>query len=181
MSIKSIIDCIIGREGGYVDNPNDRGGKTCWGVTEAVARQNGYAGDMRNLPRAFAFALYERRYVNDPGFAPIIKLSEPIAEELVDTGVNMGTSIPAPWLQRILNALNRQGKDYADIVVDGQIGPATLHSLSCLLAKRSFEGEQAVLRLLNCLQGARYLEISEARGQNEEFLFGWIMNRVEVV
>jgi lysozyme family protein len=181
MSVQSLIDCIIEREGGFTDHPSDLGGPTCWGITEAVARQNGYAGDMHALPRQFAVEVYRRRYVDEPGFGKIIALSERIAEELVDTGVNMGPSIPAHWLQRILNALNRQGKDYADIVVDGQIGPATLHSLSCLLAKRSFEGEQAVLRLLNCLQGARYLEISEARGQNEEFLFGWIMNRVEVV
>lgn len=180
MSVKSIIDCVVEREGGYSNNPNDAGGATCWGITEAVARQNGYAGDMKALPREFAHALYERRYVVGPGFAPIIRLSEKIAEEMVDSGVNMGPSIPSTWLQRILNGLNRQGKDYPDIAVDGKVGPSTIKALDCLLCARSYEGELAVLRLLNCLQGARYLEITEARAANEEFLFGWLMNRVDI-
>lgn len=181
MSVQSIIDAIVSREGGYTDHPSDKGGPTCWGITEAVARANGYAGDMRTLPREFANAVYRRRYVEEPGFAPIIKLSERIAEELVDTGVNMGPGIPAHWLQRILNALNRQGKSYGDIKVDGKIGPATISALSKLLAARGREGEMAVLRLLNCLQGVRYLEIAEGKQSQEDFLFGWIMNRVEVV
>lgn len=180
MSVKSIIDCIVTREGGFVDNPNDKGGPTCWGITEAVARQNGYAGAMSELPMDFAIALYERRYVIEPGFAPIIRLSDKIAEELVDTGVNMGPSIPCHWLQRILNALNRQQKDYPDVEVDGVVGPATIRALDCLLAARSYEGELAVLRLLNCLQGVRYLELAEAKETQENFLFGWIMNRVDI-
>lgn len=181
MSIQTIIDGLIEREGGYVDSPDDRGGKTCWGITEAVARQNGYAGTMRNLPRAFAVALYERRYVTDPGFDKVIDLSPRIAEELVDTGVNMGPAIPGVWLQRTLNAMNRQAKDYADIQVDGKIGPGTMVALRALLDRRGTDGEVAVLRMLNCLQGVRYLEITEGREKNETFLFGWLMNRVEIV
>lgn len=181
MSVQSIIDCIVSREGGYVNHPSDKGGPTCWGITEAVARLEGYTGDMRNMPREFAVAVYRRRYVDKPGFAPIIKLSDRIAEELVDTGVNMGPGIPSIWLQRVLNALNRQGRNYGDIKVDGDIGPATISALSKLLAARGREGEIAVLRLLNCLQGVRYLEIAEAKQSQEDFLFGWILNRVEVV
>jgi hypothetical protein len=35
MSIDSLIDGVIGREGGYSNNPNDSGGETMWGVTIA--------------------------------------------------------------------------------------------------------------------------------------------------
>jgi lysozyme family protein len=181
MSIKTIIDALIEREGGYVDNPNDKGGKTCWGITEAVARRNGYAGDMRDLPRQFAAALYERRYVVEPGFAKVVVLAPRVAEELVDTGVNMGPSLPAHWLQRILNALNRQKRDYPDINVDGQIGPGTIAALKALLAQRGGDGEVVMLRMLNALQAVRYLELTEARETQEDFLFGWINNRVEIV
>jgi hypothetical protein len=54
MSVDTLIDEVISREGGYVDHPADRGGPTMFGITEAVARANGYDGPMRNLPRATA-------------------------------------------------------------------------------------------------------------------------------
>jgi hypothetical protein len=37
-----------------------------------------------------------------------------------------------------------------------------------------------ILRALNCLQGARYFDITETRAANEEFFFGWMLNRVEI-
>ena len=63
-----------------------------------VARSHGYHGDMRNLPRDVAKAIYMQDYVVRPGFAAVMSLSEPLAEELVDTGVNMGPAVPARWL-----------------------------------------------------------------------------------
>src|SRR3546814_16009430 len=58
----ALIDAVIDREGRYVNHPADRGGATCWGITEAVARAEGYAGAMRDLPRADAASLYRRLY-----------------------------------------------------------------------------------------------------------------------
>ena len=68
MDIAALIDEVIAREGGYGHHPADRGGATNFGITEAVARANGYAGDMRRLPRAFAETIYRRlywEYLND--------------------------------------------------------------------------------------------------------------------
>lgn len=178
MSAADIITKVIEREGDFCDNPADKGGPTRWGITEAVARTHGYAGDMRELPRGFAAAIYMHTYVNAPGFNLVLGVSVAIADELIDTGVNMGTSIPGPWLQRILNALNQQSKLYADLVVDGAIGPATVAALRTLLAARGADGVTVILRALNCLQGARYLELTEKREQNEIFFFGWMLNRV---
>lgn len=45
-----------------MDHPADRGGPTRWGLTEAVARRNGYDGPMRALPRSVAADLYRRLY-----------------------------------------------------------------------------------------------------------------------
>ena len=56
MTPDTLIDDLIDREGGYVDHPADRGGRTCFGITEAVARAHGYDGAMRDLPRATAAA-----------------------------------------------------------------------------------------------------------------------------
>jgi lysozyme family protein len=64
------------REGGYSNNPNDSGGETMWGVTDRVARANGYAGPMKDMPREVAKNIYFASYVQKPGFASIMPLSE---------------------------------------------------------------------------------------------------------
>lgn len=180
MSITTIIDAVVDREGGYVNNPNDKGGETCFGITETVARQCGYAGEMKALPREFAASVYMRQYVILPGFDKVLGVSERIADEMIDTGVNMGTSLPGPWLQRILNALNQQARTFPDLLVDGNLGPATISALRTVLAQRGKDGETIIMRALNCQQGARYLEITEKRQASETFFAGWMLNRVEV-
>lgn len=175
-----IIDDLIAREGGYTDHPADRGGPTCWGITEATARSAGFQGQMRELPRSLAEAIYMRNYVERPGFDKVLAISALIGEELVDTGVNMGANLPGPWLQRILNALNQEARTFPDLVVDGVLGASTLSALRSVLAKRGDAGELVIARALNCLQGARYLEITEKRPANEAFFFGWLLNRVVV-
>ncbi len=180
MKTTELINALIEREGGYIDHPADKGGATCWGITEAVARRSNYAGHMRNLPRDFAYALYLDEYVNAPGFNKVLAVSAVIGEEMIDTGVNMGVSLPGPWLQRILNALNQEERTFPDLVVDGQIGPATIAALRSVLLQRGYSGEVAIARALNCLQGARYLEITEKRPANEAFFYGWLNNRVGI-
>lgn len=179
-SVDHMIDDLIGREGRYSFNVNDAGGETMWGITAATARRNGYLGAMSMMPRATAATIYRNEYLVKPGFDQVHAVSPRIAEEMFDTGVNQGVSLPGAWLQRILNALNRQGRDYADIGVDGRIGPATIGALRSFLMKRGDDGETVIVRALNCQQGVRYLDITEARPQNEDFYFGWLLNRVEI-
>ncbi len=178
MAVKEIIDGIIAREGNYVNDANDLGGATKYGITEKVARANGYTGDMKDLPRDFAYAVYLKDYWTAPGFDQVAKLSPAVAEEMCDTGVNCGVATAKPMLQRALNLLNQQGKDFSDVDVDGAIGPGTLHALALYLAKRGGLGEQVLVKVLNILQGARYIDITEKREPNEEFFFGWISNRI---
>jgi len=179
MSITKIIEGVLDREKGYVNNPKDKGGPTCWGITEATARRHGYTGSMRDLTRDQAAGVYLREYVTEPGFMRIAAINLAIAEELVDSGVNCGTGRPGPWLQRTLNLLNREAKLFPDLVVDGVLGPATQAALLYVLRHRGAAGEKVILRCLNCLQGVYYMEITERRAANEEFFFGWILNRVE--
>jgi lysozyme family protein len=178
MSVDKLIEGVIGREGRYSNHPSDTGGETMWGITVRVARRNGYSVPMRVMPRAVAKDIYFRQYVQEPGFSGVMALNEAIAEELVDTGVNMGPDIPARWLQEALNALNRQGRDYPDIVEDGDIGPGTLAALKAFLKARGADGESIMLKALNSLQGARYIALARGRQANEDFLNGWLKNRV---
>lgn len=178
-SIDIIIDDIIRAEGGYSDNPNDSGGKTCWGITEAVARSNGYDGEMSELPKDFARSIYYRIYVVKPKFDHVLLLSMLIASELVDTGVNMGTATACIMLQKALNAFNNGGALYADLVPDGDCGQKTIAALSYYLkSRKSDDGERVLLVAMNCLQGARYIEIASANVKHETFCYGWLKNRV---
>lgn len=170
----------VGLEGAYSDNPNDRGGPTMYGITMATARDNGYTGDMRALPLDIAKAIYRRRFWDSIQLDRIAAVSERLAIELFDTGVNMGPPVAVQFLQDCLNAFNRQGKLYPDVTPDGVMGPSTISALRAYYATRSAQGQSVLLKALNCLQGARYLELSQKRQANEEFVFGWINARVEV-
>jgi lysozyme family protein len=177
--VEPLIDALIEREGGYVDNPADKGGPTCFGITEAVARAHGYAGPMRQLPRDEAAAIYRRLYWSRPRFDEVAKRSPRIAAELFDTGANMGPAVAATFLQRALTALNRNGSDYPDLCPDGRIGEGTLAALDAFLAVRGkATGETVLLRALEALQGERYLRLAERRPANEAFLYGWLANRI---
>ncbi|MEQ0267226.1 glycosyl hydrolase 108 family protein [Klebsiella sp. CN_Kp073] len=180
MTKDNIFDAILGKEGGYVDHPNDKGGPTNWGITQATARAHGYAGDMRNLTREQALSILEADYWYDPRFDQVASVSSAIAAELCDTGVNMGPSVPVKWLQRWLNAFNNQQKLYPDLVADGQIGPRSISALKSYLAARGKDGEEVMLRALNCSQGQRYLELAEGRPANESFVYGWVKERVKL-
>ncbi|WP_242125661.1 N-acetylmuramidase [Sphingobium sp. Sx8-8] len=178
MDIATLIDEVIAREGGYSNHPADRGGPTRFGITQAVARANGYRGDMRALPRSVAEAIYRRLYWEKPGYAFIAELAPAIAEELFDTAVNMGPGTASGFLQRALNALNRNESDYPDLKVDRSVGPRTLGALGDFLKLRGRAGEKVLLKALEALQGERYLALAESRPANEAFLYGWLANRI---
>ena len=178
MDVESLIDEVIGREGGYSNHPSDTGGATRWGVTEAVARAHGYRGDMRAYPREDAVEVYRRIYWLRPGFDRVAEHAPAVAAELFDTGVNMGPEVAAGFLQRALNALNRGASDYADIAVDRRVGATTVGALQAFLARRGAGGETVLLKAIEALQGERYLRLAEQRPANEAFLYGWLANRL---
>ena len=178
MDIDQLIDALIEREGGYVNNSADKGGPTKFGITEAVARAQGYAGTMRSLPREEAAEIYKRIYWLRPHLDAVAERSPAVAAELFDTGVNMGPAVAVTFLQRALTALNRNGKDYPDLVPDGRIGTATLAALDSFIKLRRDSGETVLLRALEALQGERYLRLAERRPANEAFLYGWLANRI---
>ena len=178
MNVQDYITALITREGGFVDHPADRGGPTCWGITEQVARAFGYHGRMQDMPKAVARQIYEERYWLQPRFNLVNEHSAALAEELLDTGVNMGQSVASSFLQRALNVLNQEGKHYPDIVVDGSIGRMTIAALRAYLGARGKDGHIVLLRMLNSQQGERYIVLAEKRASQEAFVHGWFLHRV---
>ncbi len=169
---------VVAIEGGYVDDPQDSGGKTRFGITERVARANGYDGDMRNLPLEVARNIYWRQYWAQLRLEQVAELAPSVAEEMFDTAVNMGTARAGVFLQRVLNALNNRGTLWADMVVDGLVGPVTIGALRAFMARRGPEGERVLHRALNGLQACYYVELAERREKDETFLWGWLRTRI---
>ena len=173
-----VIDGIFMKEGGYVNNPADKGGATNWGITEAVARAHGFKGDMQDLTRDEAYSIMEEDYWIKPGLDKLAQISIPVAFKLCDTAVNIGPDYPGRWLQQWLNLFNQRQKRYPDITVDGVMGEQTRSSLQQYLSWRGTEGEEVLLKALNCSQGSYYFTITEKREANEEFIYGWIKERI---
>jgi len=164
-------------EGGYSDNTRDSGGKTRYGITEAVARENGYIGEMQDLPLEVAKRIYLKRY-----WFPL-RLTEvsyqPLADELFDSAVNCGVETAAKWLQVCMNALNAEGTRWPDVGEDGQVGPVTMNALKSLLSLPE-KFSKGLVKLLNCLQGAYYVQVVRKTPCKEIFMLGWLSNRVQL-
>ena len=178
MKLDQYIELLIEREGGYVNHSKDKGGPTSFGITERVARAFGYTGSMEEMPRLKARAIYKERYWFQPRFNFINDIHPELAEEMLDTGVNMGTGTAVKFLQRALNVLNMHGRHYPDIEVDGAIGRMTVAALRELYQRRGDAGKAIMLRMMNAQQSVRYMEIAERDPDQEEFQFGWQFNRV---
>lgn len=169
-----------GVEGDFSHDPLDSGGPTRFGITEATARANGYSGPMSELPFEKAVEIAKARWWDYMRLDEVHSLSPGTAYEVFDTGYNMGQSVAVAFLQRSLNVLNRRQSDYPDLKVDGKVGPITISTLKKYLDIRGSNGEIVLLRMLNSLQGARYISLAEAREKDEKFMFGWFLQRVNM-
>lgn len=170
---------LLGVEGDFSDHPSDLGGATRWGITEAVARSSGWHGPMRELPVEVAMQIARAAYWDPLCLDDIaIVSSVDIAYELFDTGYNMGPGWAIHFLQRALNALNSQQRFYFDIAVDDKSGPRTVSALEKYVQTRHDAGLIVLLKMLNCLQGERYIRLAESREKNEDFVYGWFQHRV---
>ena len=186
MSIDSIIAGVIARESEkYTNDQNDAGGPTKFGITLRTLSQFRHfqmtAADVQALTKQEAVNIYRWLYVERPGFDRILSaatLAPPIAEKCIDAGVLCGTQRSAEWLQRLLNALNRQAVDYPDIDVDGDCGPSTARALVSFLSKRGRDGVTVLIEGLQALQGEYLVALAERRKTDEDYLFGWLLNRV---
>lgn len=183
MNVEKLIDNIIRLEGSaYTNDPRDSGGPTKYGITldtlTNYRKRHTTADDISRLTENEARTIYKFIYWIDPGFSQVGRINMPIAEELLDTGVNAGPGRATRFLQRALNGLNNRGSLYPDLAEDGVIGPATLGALRQYLAHRGTKGEVVMLRYLNGLQLAYYDDLVQRRQKDEAFMYGWILNRI---
>lgn len=108
MTDVEVLDGLIQREGGFVVNPDDRGGPTKYGITAAtLGNWRGLSRpasreEVWNLTQDEARALYTAKYIHQPGFTPEHIPFEPLRVQLIDFGVNSGPERAIRWLQRCM-------------------------------------------------------------------------------
>lgn len=185
--VQTYIDTTIKHEGGdkYTNDPDDSGGMTRYGITNNTALgaknywslYNSWDGDMKTLPLSFAQDLYAYEYFILPKFNLVAEVSQVLAQELFDSGVNTHPRTPSKWLQQLLNVLNNQQKIYKDISEDGDIGRSTMSALRAYLDKRGSEGEKVLYNMLNIMQGSFYIDLAIKKETQESFVYGWVKNR----
>lgn len=128
-SVEQIARQIVAREGGYVNDPDDPGGATNFGVTIGTMQSLGMdlnrdgridAADVRALTRAQAEQIFVEHYFRKPRLA---ELPEPLQASVFDMYVNAGGNA-VKILQRLVS---RMGFRTAD---DGVVGPMTIAAVA---------------------------------------------------
>ena len=124
-TVTEIAQDIVAREGGYVNDPDDPGGATKYGVTIHTMRRLGLdltgdgsvdSDDVRVLTRAHAVSIFVEHYFRRPG---IDRLPQPLHATVFDMYVNAGANA-VKVLQRLLGDMR------ISVTVDGAIGPETI-------------------------------------------------------
>lgn len=125
--VQSLAEEIVAREGGFVNDPDDPGGATNFGVTIGTMRRLGLdltgdgqvsEADVRALTRPQAVAIFLEHYYRRPGIAA---LPEALQPSVFDMYVNAGGNA-VRILQRLLGEMGH------DLTADGVIGPQTIRA-----------------------------------------------------
>jgi lysozyme family protein len=115
MDFEQAFSKLIEHEGGFSNHPDDKGGATMWGITEKVARQNGYNAPMGMMTLDFAKIVYKKLYWEA---IRAEELPSEVRFAVFDAAVNSGVTRAVRWLQQSVNE-----------VQDGIIGPMTIKAV----------------------------------------------------
>lgn len=177
-------------EGGYSNDPDDGGGETYagiarnhhpdwkgWQVIDLHKELPRFPDNLKGhaLLHEYVKDFYKEYYWDVHRLDYV--MSQTIANEMFDTGVNMGIRRAAKFLQYSLNILNKRGKTWPNIATDGIVGKGTLKALNACL---DYRGDSYLYKVMNILQGNHYLKIMMNREDQEKFAYGWL-NRVDFI
>lgn len=157
-------------EGGWSNDPDDRGGKTNFGVTEKVWRdwciiEKLPYKPIESITVADAEALYKGLYWDVCRCGQLE--SARVAMEVFEIAVNCGVARAGELLQKSVNLLHPDG---TVLKVDGVIGRYTLSAANSLIPKY----EVALIGSLNVFQGMWYIGIQERNPSQRKFIRGWM-------
>lgn len=148
----------IGNEGGYVNDPDDRGGETKYGISKRSYPEI----DIAALTYETAQTIYKRDYWD------VLVLDslggQYLAEQVFDFGINAGVKTAARCLQDAYNLLSRRN----GLKVDGLIGAVTVGAINNFDHPAELLGTYKGLRFAHCLRIVRY-NIAQ-----EKYFLGWV-------
>lgn len=174
MTDEQIISAILKREGGFVDNPADKGGPTNHGITMPTLAEwrgkNVTEADIRTLTEREARDIYKARYVVGPRFHLLADHS--VRAVVVDCGVHHGPANAIRMLQRALG-----------VKADGVLGIVTL------TAANTTPGHRLALRVLadrvkffgRLISKDLTDDDQDGIPDNTEFAAGWLNRVAEMI
>jgi lysozyme family protein len=164
MTEDELIDGILEREGGFVNDPVDHGGVTNFGITAAAWGQYknlnrpGTVAEMQAITRADAVEFYRQKYIVNSAFKAV--KYEPLRAQLIDFAVNSGETRATRWLQRAIG-----------LPATGTLDAETLTNLNTL-------PPALVNNALVAARVAMYQRIVQSEPAQVKFLRGWINRAV---
>jgi lysozyme family protein len=164
------IPTVLRHEGGFVNNPNDPGGATKYGVSLRYLKTLGLEGDynhdghvdvedIRGMNVEEAKDIFRKHWWDAFGYGDIV--DQKVATKVFDTCVNVGSRQAHKILQKSLCAIGQQ------VVVDGMFGPGSKAATNAADAIKLFPELQIV-------QAAFYRELVQQHPKFLEFLQGWL-------
>lgn len=173
---KIAIEHILKYEGGYVNDPHDRGGETNYGVTVAVAREYGYEGEMKDMPKELAEEIAYERYLKPIKYQELASYALIIAEILADIAYNKGVSRAGKFLQACLNNIGNYGLE-----VDGVIGNGTLSAYREYLDRRKKQGVLNLSCGILSRNGEHYMALVQKDKTQARFINGWMARNYDLM
>ena len=150
------VEVVLKHEGGYVNNPNDPGGETKYGISKRSYPHL----DIKNLTRDQAIEIYHRDWWDKYRYGDI--KDQDVATKVFDLSVNMGPSQAHRILQRAVNFVSNAG-----LKVDGILGPKTF-------AATNAANPAKVLQVIRYKAAEYYHSLARKRKESREFLLGWL-------
>ena len=156
-SFEEIIEVVLEHEGGYVNDPDDAGGETKYGI----AKRWYPSVDIKNLTIEQAKKIYHQDYWNP---AKCNEVPPKLRHIYFDMCVNFGRRGAVKVLQQAANSKNRN-----KIKVDGGIGPNTLNAIQNISLDR-----------VRAYRVLRFANIVIDKPNQEKFWLGWFRRALEV-
>jgi len=168
-NLNKTIDEIIVIEGGYVDDPDDAGGATNYGITQKTyARFLGVDEDwiylkhlIKNMPKSTAALIYKQEYYYD---LKIDLLPSKIQAQVMDISINSGPNRAYKILQQSISDLS-----VSNLVIDGHFGRKSWAALD-LLSKHLKEINNKMVDFRKDF----YLRIIERKASQAKYKNGWL-------